>query len=333
VATNRRISEFPEIAGTTIDEPDLLTLVHVFEVDPVLRNKRITFSGFKDYLNQYYTPSSGGVFNGNVIISGNLTVTGTTNVNTITGSDLATFSGVFVQNNLEAAGTISGLTVTGTNGEFTNLTAVSGRFTDRISGATITGDNVQVANITGVSGVFTSFTGTVIQSTSITGVSGVFTSQLSGSVITGDTGQFSNITGVSGTFTSNLSGETVTGTNANFTTGTFGTIVAGSHTVTGNLLVSGDLSVEGSGYFSSGVQITGTGLATLVQVFKSPVPYLAPQLLALRHSSLRLPVNLAYLLAKSPEQQLLETLYKLAQLPVILPDLPQLREQRSPDPI
>ena len=77
MATNRRISEFPEIAGTTIDEPDLLTLVHVLEVDPVLRNKRITFSGFKDYLNQYYTPSSGGVFNGNVTISGSFNIANT----------------------------------------------------------------------------------------------------------------------------------------------------------------------------------------------------------------------------------------------------------------
>jgi len=187
VATNRRISEFPEIAGTTIDESDLLTLVHVFEVDPVLRNKKITFSGFRDYLNQYYVSSSD-----DVIINGNLTVAGTTNVTTITASDLATFSGVFVQNNLETLGTISGLTVTG------------------------------------------------------------------------DTGQFSNITGVSGIFTSSLSGETVTGTNANFTTGTFDTIVAGSYAVTGNLPVSGDLSVEGSGYFSSGVQITGTLSGTTI---------------------------------------------------------------------
>ena len=146
---NRRISEFPLIGGTEIDEPDLLTLVHVFEVDPVLRNKKITFSGFKDYLNQYYVSNSGDVFNGNVVINGNLTVTGTTNVTTITGSDLATFSGVFVQNNIEAVGTISGLVVTGTNGEFTNLTTVSGRFTDRISGATITGETANFTDITG----------------------------------------------------------------------------------------------------------------------------------------------------------------------------------------
>lgn len=73
---NRRISEFPLIGGTEINESDLLNLVHVFEVDPALRNKKITFSGFKDYLNQYYVPKASGTFDGNVTINGNLTVSG-----------------------------------------------------------------------------------------------------------------------------------------------------------------------------------------------------------------------------------------------------------------
>lgn len=51
---NRRISEFPSINGSEIDEQDLMTLVHIFEVDPVLRNKKITFAQFRQYLNQYY---------------------------------------------------------------------------------------------------------------------------------------------------------------------------------------------------------------------------------------------------------------------------------------
>jgi hypothetical protein len=112
VATNRRISEFPEIAGTTIDEPDLLTLVHVFEVDPTLRNKKITFSGFKDYLNQYYVPKTGGIFDGNVVISGVLTVSGATNVTTITG-DTGNFT------------SISATTATVTSGVFASGTAAA----------------------------------------------------------------------------------------------------------------------------------------------------------------------------------------------------------------
>lgn len=51
---NRRISEFPEINGNELNDLDLLTLVHVFEVDPLLRNKKITFTEFKNYLDNYY---------------------------------------------------------------------------------------------------------------------------------------------------------------------------------------------------------------------------------------------------------------------------------------
>ena len=81
--SNRRISEFPAINGIQIDEQDLLTLVHVFEADPTLRNKKITFSQFKEYLNQYYTNTSGTTFNGNVVINGDLTVTGNTSIGDI----------------------------------------------------------------------------------------------------------------------------------------------------------------------------------------------------------------------------------------------------------
>ncbi len=55
--SNRRISEFSSILGLDIDEQDLLTLIHIFEVDPTLRNKKITFIEFKEYLNQYYASS------------------------------------------------------------------------------------------------------------------------------------------------------------------------------------------------------------------------------------------------------------------------------------
>lgn len=53
---NRKISELPEISYTLVEDIDLLTLVHVFEVDPALRNKKLTFSGLKGYLDQRYTP-------------------------------------------------------------------------------------------------------------------------------------------------------------------------------------------------------------------------------------------------------------------------------------
>jgi hypothetical protein len=74
--SNRRISEFSSITGSTIDEQDFLTLVHVFEVDPVLRNKKITFIEFKEYLNLYYPNTSPGGFTGNITLNGNVTISG-----------------------------------------------------------------------------------------------------------------------------------------------------------------------------------------------------------------------------------------------------------------
>ena len=74
--SNRRISEFSSINGLDINEQDLLTLVHVFEVDPVLRNKKITFTEFKEYLNLYYPNTSPGGFTGNITLNGNITISG-----------------------------------------------------------------------------------------------------------------------------------------------------------------------------------------------------------------------------------------------------------------
>ena len=42
---NRRISELQEQAGLQLDEDDLLTVVHVAEADPAIRNKKLTISG------------------------------------------------------------------------------------------------------------------------------------------------------------------------------------------------------------------------------------------------------------------------------------------------
>jgi len=80
---NRRITEFPSINGADIVDQDLLTLVQVFEVDPTLRNKKITFSEFREYLNLYYSTISGPTFSGNVIINGDLNVSGDLSAGTV----------------------------------------------------------------------------------------------------------------------------------------------------------------------------------------------------------------------------------------------------------
>jgi collagen type VII alpha len=222
---NRRISEFSSIPGLDIDEQDLLTLVHVFEVDPVLRNKKITFTEFKNYLDLYYPSTAGGTFSGNVLINGNLTVTGTSTFTSLTSSNLGTFSGIVVQNNAIVSGTVSGNTVTGNNVQASIFNAATGTFSTVATGTT--------AAFT--TGAFVALTGITTQGTSATYTNGTFT---------------------------NLTGTTITGTTVNATTGNFQEIVTPSLNVA-NLTVSG-LTVTGTAIFASGVTVTGTLSGTTV---------------------------------------------------------------------
>ena len=70
-----------------------MTLVHVFEVDPVLRNKKITFTEFKNYLNQYYPNTSSGGFTGNITINGNITISGLVSLPDTSNVQLGTGTG------------------------------------------------------------------------------------------------------------------------------------------------------------------------------------------------------------------------------------------------
>jgi len=116
MASNRKITEFPEIIGGEIDEDDLLTIVHIFEVDPTLRNKKVTFSGLKKYLDNYYTNStSGGTINGDIIINGDLTVTGYGDFEYITVDTSGTFNEIHVTSNAYISGNITGVTISGQN--------------------------------------------------------------------------------------------------------------------------------------------------------------------------------------------------------------------------
>lgn len=65
---NRRISEFPAIDGGDIDEEDLMTLVHVYEVDPQLRNKKITFTQFRAYLDDYFATTNNPTLSGTISV-------------------------------------------------------------------------------------------------------------------------------------------------------------------------------------------------------------------------------------------------------------------------
>lgn len=227
-------------------------MVHVFEADPTLRNKKITFSEFKEYLNQYYPSVSGTTFNGNVVINGDLTVTGATSVSDITFTDLVTLSGAIVQNSLYASGTVGAFTVTGVDSIFTSQVVGTGRFLNEISGHLITGNTIRATNVTGVSGVFTTavtsnfVSGNTVQTNTINAISGIFTAEVSGQTITGNTIKVASITGISGVFTQRVYSPTITGDSVSATTGTFNTLVTSGHIVQDDLNVSGDLTVLGS---------------------------------------------------------------------------------------
>lgn len=150
---NRKASEFPSITGSEIDEEDLLTLVHVFEVDPTLRNKRITFTQFKSYLDVYYSPISGATFSGNVVITGtltttgnltatsNLTVSGSSALNTLTSSTFGLFSG-----NVYAQYIASSIGSSGLSYLLIGAYGATAAFTGTISFAVSTNGNVVNTN-------------------------------------------------------------------------------------------------------------------------------------------------------------------------------------------
>ena len=256
---NRRISELQEIAGIDLADADLFTVVRTGEVDPSIKNKKLTVSGTKAYLNIYYLPRTGGTVSGSVLIEDNLTVLDQTTTSGLAVSNTATVGTLFTSGNATVSGTFSGVTITGTTVNATSINAIN-----------FTTSGFSTTSITGVSGIFT----TLVSGLTVTGVTGVFgnliiqsgtvNNRLNAGTLSGDFGLFSTVTGVTGIYTNSLSGTTVTGTTANFTTGNFQVLNAGSHSITGNLTVTGNLRILGSGYFSSGVNISGTLSGTTV---------------------------------------------------------------------
>lgn len=140
--------------------------------------------------------------------SGNLTATGTISGSVIQGGTL-----------------VSGATVTGAAGQFTNLTSISGVFTTQVSGATVTGNVGQFTSLTGISAGFTTVTGTTVTGTTANFVT------VSGTTVTGTTANFVT-----------LSGTTVTGTTASFTSGVFTNVSGGVYTITSGVLAVGSVT-------------------------------------------------------------------------------------------
>ena len=255
---NRRITQFPFIQAADIVNDDVITLVHVFEIDPALRNKKITFSGLREYLDQFYinVDEIDPLIAGNVIVSGYAVISG----DFTAGSD-ATFSGnsyfydeaffydnVIMSQDLTVTGTITTHQVNATNFDGQYLEVTSGNFTiatgtvldfasgyfDYASGTTITGDNVGIQSGTvvdltvtrGIDAVSGWFDYLEIQNAVISGdvvisgevsISGDLnanninaTGTISGSTITGDVVNVAYLTVTTGDFTY-ISGTTITG--------------------------------------------------------------------------------------------------------------------------
>jgi hypothetical protein len=278
---NRRITDLQEIAGIDVAEADLFTLVHVDEPDPALKNKKITLSGTKQYLNIYYLPRTGGTISGSLTVQNNVTTLGLTTTSGLVVGNQATITSLVVVNNATVSGVISGITITGSNIQGTNvngvnitaasitgsnINAVSGTFSTRLSGATITGNN-----ISGTSGVFNSLSGTTITGGTVQGISGVFgtlsTPALvvsgnltveSGLIVSG-LAQFAGNVNNSGTFSGvTITGTTVKATSITGVSGVFTTQLSGA-TITGNVVAASQITGV-SGTFTtsvSGATVTG----------------------------------------------------------------------------
>ena len=143
---NRRISDLPEIAGSELADEDLFTVVHVFEVDPALKNKKLTVAGTKQYFDLYYFPRTGGIISGNASVSGNFTVDRLTTTSGLVVTNQATISGLIVQNSATVSGTISGITITGGTLQGSN-----------VNGTTVTATTVNATTVNATSGNFTNF--------------------------------------------------------------------------------------------------------------------------------------------------------------------------------
>jgi hypothetical protein len=245
---NRRISELQEIAGIDLAEADLLTVVKVAEADPALKNKKLTVSGTKAYLDIFYLPRTGGTVSGSLTVQEDLTVNGTTVLSSgLRVTQTGNIDTLFISGDVTVSGTTSGTTFTGTTVDATNINAIN-----------FTTTGFEATSITGVSGTFTS----QVSGLTVTGVTGAFgrivgqsgfvSNLFEAGTLSGNFGQFGTVTGVNVIGTTQVSGATVTGTTANFTTGNFQTLITDGLTIGDNLTVSGNFISEGSGFFSSG---------------------------------------------------------------------------------
>ena len=250
---NRKITQFPAIDGNAITSGDLFTLVAVDEVNPTLKNKKITSYQFiSGYLAEYFVLREGGgsqIFKGDVVISGNLGVSGHTTLNTlsITGQGTTFFpDSIVVTGDITATRNISGQTFSGDTvrmreADFQFLEVdQSGEF----NGPVQVNDGLTAFFVTGTQNIngLTQVESPLGLFTTITGDQAVFTTQVSGATITGDI-----IRATSGIFIF-LSGDEVTLGNV---------VVTGTIEFENTVIIDQDVEISGSLTVHSGIQVSG----------------------------------------------------------------------------
>jgi len=195
--------------------------------------------------------------------SGSLTVTGT-------------ISGDTVKGNYGSFTNLTGVTTSGTTANFQTITGAVGVYTTSISGATITGTAVRATSITGITVVGTTtvsgatITGTAVQATSITGITIVGTTTVSGVTITGTTGSFTQLNavtisgGISGYAALSSTGQTYSGgQRGGISTLTYATGIAADFSLSNNFQVT----LTGNTVFQNPTNIISgqAGCITIVQ--------------------------------------------------------------------
>jgi hypothetical protein len=195
--------------------------------------------------------------------SGSLTVTGT-------------ISGDTVKGNYGSFTNLTGVTTSGTTANFQTITGAVGVYTTSISGATITGTAVQATSITGITVVGTTtvsgatITGTAVQATSITGITIVGTTTVSGVTITGTTGSFTQLNavtisgGISGYAALSSTGQTYSGgQRGGISTLTYATGIAADFSLSNNFQVT----LTGNTVFQNPTNIISgqAGCITIIQ--------------------------------------------------------------------
>ena len=234
---NRKITEFSSVNGTSIVDEDLLTLVKVFEVDPTLKNKKLTFGEFRNYLDQYYGVAS---LSGDITLSGNLTITGDLTVEgdstfvSGTFSDSLSVTDSVTVGNIITVPSISGSAFQGVNANFSSavttssvtaqtvttsgLTFESGEFI----GGTLVLNDLETYNLTSEYAIVDYVSGTTLVSgQTVVGVTGEFTQlNLNNAESTGTVDiKDLNVTGT--LYVDSWTGTTVTGTTINATSGRY----------------------------------------------------------------------------------------------------------------